>query len=119
MKNDKSLGCYGEELAAQYLLNKGYKILERNYRNHFGELDIIAWDKEFLVIIEVKTRKSSKYGKPREAVDVYKQENIIRVTHSYLAEKSLWSVPVRFDVIEIFLKDRETIEHLEGAFQVE
>ena len=119
MMGDKSIGQIGEELAEKYLQEKGYRIIRKNYRHVLGEIDLIAWDREILVIIEVKTRKSSKYGFPREAVDIYKQQNIIRVTNAFLSEMNLWSVPIRFDVVEIFYSDKPKIEHFKGAFQVE
>lgn len=118
-KNNKTTGAVGEETAVRYLQEKGYRILERNFSNSLGELDIIAMEREVLVIVEVKTRKSLEYGYPREAVDLPKQRNIIRVTNSYLSRKNFWSLPVRFDVIEIILGNKTKINHFKNAFSGE
>jgi putative endonuclease len=105
-------GKEGENLAVEYLLKKGYKILERNFRTPFGELDIVAKDKNYIVIVEVKRRLSDKYGQPELAVDYNKQEKLKKLAIYYLGKLGK-EYPVRFDVIAI--KDRE-IKHIENAF---
>ena len=99
---DKILsGKDGEEKACNYLKSKKYKILEKNYRCLYGEIDIIAKYNNTLVIIEVKYRKSAKFGKGYEAVNYTKQQKIIKTLQYYINEKNV-KMPVRFDVISIY-----------------
>ena len=112
---DKILsGKDGEEKACNYLKSKKYKILEKNYRCLYGEIDIIAKYNNTLVIIEVKYRKSAKFGKGYEAVNYTKQQKIIKTLKYYINEKNV-KMPVRFDVISI---DDNEITHIENAFGV-
>ena len=90
--NKKELGKIGEEISSNYLKKCGYKIIERNYRCRSGEIDIIAKDKEELVFIEVKTRSNLCFGKPREAVDTYKQNHIYKTVQYYLYKNNLESI---------------------------
>ena len=116
MADHNDLGKLGEELAVQYLVDKGYEILERNWRNIHKEIDIIAKDGKFLVIVEVKTRKSDEYGAPDLAVTKRKQHMLIAATNAYIFRNKL-DVETRFDIISIFFKDSEpVIEHIEDAF---
>ena len=111
--NKRQLGTYYELLAIQYLISKGYTILIHSYRCRFGEIDIIARDKEYTIFIEVKYRKSGMYGYPREAVNINKQKRIIRTAMCYLKNEVGYESLIRFDIIE-FLEDKVT--HLESAF---
>ena len=86
MLNNRELGKLGEYYADKYISQNGYSILERNYRTKQGEIDIIAKDGNYLAFIEVKTRKSTKFGFPREAVDYYKQNKIRSIAQIYLAK---------------------------------
>ena len=113
------LGKKGEELACLFLENLGYKIQERNFRNHLGEIDLIAWDGDILCFVEVKTRQTLQYGTPFEAVDRYKQHKIILMAKSYLVESELWDeVEARFDVVSVDLeaKDGRKVELIRAAF---
>lgn len=112
MKN-KIFGRIGEELAVIFLKDKKYKILETNFSNSIGEIDIIAKDKEVVVFIEVKARTSSKFGLPREAVTRSKQQKIRNVALSYLKSKKWLNKSCRFDVIDIL---DEKITHIENCF---
>lgn len=120
---NKILGEYGENAAAEYLKNKKYKITERNYKNNFGEIDIIARHKKDIVFIEVKTRRSNKYGRPYEAVNYYKQRRITGAAKAYLYKKRLFDVNVRFDVVEVYGAVTESgfeldkIVHIENAVE--
>ncbi len=105
-------GKEGELLAKEYLLEKGFKIIATNYRTPFGEIDIIAKDKGYIVIVEVKRRMSDIFGDPSFAVDNKKREKLKKLALYYLSKIGKDS-PVRFDVIAI--KDRE-IFHIENAF---
>ena len=115
----QSLGTSGEQIAATFLHKKGYAIVERNYRCRHGEIDIIAQDGDYLVFVEVKTRKSKKYGTPAAAVDHRKQKQICRVTAFYLQHHSLHDIDLRFDVIAIHITTRSTkkIDHFINAFE--
>lgn len=106
------LGKEGEKLAVDYLLAKGYKILEKNFRTPIGEIDIIAKKGKYIVIIEVKRRMSENFGNPEMAVDYRKQEKLKKLALFYLSKLGK-EYPVRFDVIAI--KDKQ-IEHIENAF---
>ncbi len=116
--NNKITGKYGEWLAGRYLVQKGYKILSKNYKTPAGEIDIVARDGEKIVFVEVKTRKSDRFGKPFEAVNYKKREKIIKNASLYLSKfKELPSV--RFDVISINLQNKDkSIEHIEDAFEM-
>lgn len=110
------LGKLGEDFAVDYLVNKGYQILERNWRSGHKEIDIIALDDTTLVVVEVKTRKSDDYGEPDIAVGVTKQRMLIWAADAYVRYKNL-NVDVRFDIISIVITDTEPeIEHIEDAF---
>jgi len=101
MKHNKNLGGLGENAACGYLTDNGYKILRRNYRKRYGEVDIIAENNGCLIFIEVKTRKNDGYGEPSEAVGYVKLERIKKVAAAYLAELSE-EREVRIDVVEVY-----------------
>lgn len=113
--NNRKIGQKYEQLAENYLKNKGYEILCRNYCCPYGEIDIIAKQGDYLVFIEVKYRKSNGYGTPGEAVNVKKQRHISRAALSYYAAHGYREeIPCRFDVIEVNGKN-EMIQ-IENAF---
>lgn len=101
------LGQKGEKVASKYLEKLGYTIVSRNYKCLYGEIDIIAKDKKDLVFVEVKTRSSRKYGEAREAVNEYKKKHIKKAATYYMYKHRLESELVRFDVIEIYVKESE------------
>ena len=116
MAEHNELGKRGEELATQYLTEKGYEILERNWRNKHKEIDIIAKDGESLVIVEVKTRQTDEYGNPDIAVTRQKQWRLISAANAYVFQNKL-DIDTRFDIISIVFHDDEPIiEHIEDAF---
>ena len=108
-------GKLGEDLAAEFLSKKGYKILLRNYKNKYGEIDIIALNRTALVFIEVKARTSTFFGRPEEAVNYTKQKRITNAAEYFLSNNSLPYKSCRFDVISINLTDME-VSHIENAF---
>jgi putative endonuclease len=112
-----NLGKSGEDIAVDYLQNHGYRLITRNYRRKSGEIDIICLDGDTYVFIEVKTRKSSRYGHPLEAVTRAKQRQISFTALDYLTRHDLLDTPVRFDVIAI-INDPLNIEvtHIKDAF---
>ena len=116
MAKHNDFGKLGEELAVNYLIGKGYEILERNWRNIHKEIDIIAKDGTDLVIVEVKTRQTDEYGNPDVAVTKQKQWRLISAANAYVFQNRL-DINTRFDIISIIFKDGEpVIEHIEDAF---
>jgi len=115
--NTKNTGDAGETIAAQYLINKGYNILERNYYIRNAEIDIIAEKDSYIVFIEVKTRNSTRHGMPKEAVTKAKQKSISIAALTYLQKIGKLDYAVRFDVIEILKIDTAYhINHIKQAF---
>ena len=116
MAEHNKLGEEGEKTALGFLRNKGLEILETNWRSGREEVDIIAMDKDALVIIEVKTRTSGYSGSPEEFVTTQKQRRLIKVANDYIEQKD-FNGETRFDIISIIIKDGiEQIEHLEDAY---
>lgn len=109
----KVVGNKGEALAYSCIKKKGFKILETNFKNKIGEIDIIALDKETIVFIEVKYRNTALYGLPSEAVTKQKQNKIRKVAISYLQKKNLLERMCRFDVVSIL---NDEITYIENAF---
>ena len=101
------VGKLGEEKARKYLIQNGYKILESNYFCRFGEIDIIAMDKNCLVFIEVKTRTNDKYGKPENAVNYWKKKHMELTARNYIDHKRMGNFIARFDVVEVFMKNAD------------
>lgn len=100
--NLRNVGNNGEQEAVKYLQSLGYKILETNYYTHFGEIDIIARDSEYLCFIEVKYRNKITDGYPEDAVDIRKAKKISRSALQYLNMCSMPdTTPCRFDVVTI------------------
>ena len=114
--NKRSFGGQGEADARAYLIGRGIKVLEMNYRRPTGEIDIIAKQGKTLLFVEVKRRSSLRFGRPAEAVDRAKQGHILRTAQLYLQEKGLADAPVRFDVIEVLPGE---VRHIENAFDAE
>ena len=116
--NIKEKGALGEDIAEAYLIKKGYKILERNFRfGKHAEIDIIALDNETLVFIEVKTRTSFSNGFGREAVNRVKQKNIRLAANYYIMKNKQSERYCRFDVVEITSSNGQTdIDLLQNAF---
>ena len=114
------MGAWGESLAADYLKKKGYKLLAANYRCRFGEIDLIASNKKYLAFVEVKLRKSDRFARASDFVDVHKQNRLRTTAEMYLAEFPTQLQP-RFDVIEIYAPQgvqtvQPEIHHMEDAF---
>lgn len=108
----------GENVAARYLERLGYAIVARNARTRWGEIDLVAKDAETWVFVEVKTRRSERYGYGAEAVTFHKQRHIIRMAQILLARYQAFEAPARFDVVEVKLApDRAPeVRHLPNAF---
>jgi putative endonuclease len=117
----KALGYKGEDLAVRYLRKKGFKVIERNYHCPWGEIDLIAREKDILVFVEIKARSSSEFGLPQEAVDRFKQKKLSQVARAYMAERHLdEDIAARFDVVAIHLTPSgPAIELIKDAFQAD
>ena len=121
MGRNNLLGAWGEALAAEYLRKKRYKILAAGYRCRFGEIDLIAANRTYLVFVEVKLRKSPDFAAAREYVDMRKQDRLRATASMYLAQNPA-NLRCRFDIIEIYAPDgmntvHPEINHMEDAFQ--
>jgi putative endonuclease len=110
------LGLHGERLACDYLTNTGYKILHTRHRIEGIEIDIIALKDDTLVFVEVKTRRSDNLESPQDAVDIKKQQRMIRAANAYM-QTSEQDVSIRFDIIAIVTNAHHShIDHIEDAF---
>ena len=109
-------GKRSEIVAANYLKKKKYKILETNYKNDIGEIDIIAKDKDYIVFVEVKARMSEAFGHPFEAIDEEKQRKIHAVASIYLVKHKKYGTKCRFDAISILGLENPEITHIVDAF---
>ena len=121
MARSRISGAWGEAVAAEYLRRKHYDIVAAGYHSRFGEIDIIAQNRKFLVFVEVKLRKNSDFAAAREYVDRNKQDKL-RVTASMYLSQNPTKLQPRFDVIEIYAPDgaetlKPVINHLEDAFR--
>jgi putative endonuclease len=119
--NTKPLGNFGENVAADYLRQKRYTIMERQYRCKIGEIDIIARDNTGTVVfVEVKTRRNDNYGQPALAVTKHKQGKIIRAAMWYAHLKRFTQINFRFDVIEVYIypNGEYRVQHYINAFEV-
>ena len=112
-------GKTGELAAAKYLKSKGYKILAKNFRKTYGEIDIIVQKGENIAFVEVKTRKSDAFGTPAEFVTVQKQQKIIKAAYTYIQENDL-DAEFTFDIVEVYLDGRKIkeINHIKNAFYI-
>ena len=120
MTDPRKRGKWGEKVALEYLCTNGYSIVAIGFRSRFGEIDIIAENKEYLTFTEVKTRKNTNFAHAREYVNKSKQRKMIATANYFLAKRPTELQP-RFDVIEIYAKDGELtvspeIIHIENAF---
>ncbi len=116
MAQHNELGTEGEQIAVDYLIKKGYKIKERNWRFKKAEIDIIAQLEKILIAVEVKTRSTDDFGDPQDFLKPKQKNLLIGAMDEYVVSKDL-DVEVRFDVIGIIKNQKETkIEHFEDAF---
>lgn len=119
-KYNKAIGDYGEFIASEYLVNNGYNILDRNFRNKFGEIDIICNINDILIFCEIKSRYTNSYGSPMESVTYLKQKQIIKLSNIYILSNKYFNYNVRYDVIEVILNISNNsfkLNHLKDAFR--
>ncbi len=117
MKVANFIGKLGEDFAVTYLQEKGYKIIERNFRKRYGEIDIISTKDGILVFVEVKTRKSSRFGTPLESITPWKLRELIHTAQLYAMANPRLPKSLRIDAISILLNSDNkisTIEHVEN-----
>ena len=117
---NKTWGNYGEGLAEAFLKEKGYRIVEKNFKNKIGEIDIIAKDGDVVCFVEVKSRRSLSCGLPSESVHYFKQRKLVRLAQSYLQSCfGTADVMSRFDVVCVYRNagGSDEIEHIVNAFE--
>ena len=112
------IGREGEDIAVAYLKREGYTVLDRNYRCLFGEVDIVAKDGDTIVFVEVKSRRSDRFGDPQMAVGVEKQKKLCRISMKYLEEHRLYPCNARFDVVAVkMFPAGNQVEVIRNAFE--
>ena len=115
----KLLGRAGEDRAAKYLAQQGYRVLERNFRTSHGEIDLIALHEGTIVFVEVKTRTSDAFGAPELAVTPQKQRRMVKTALGYIKYKKLHQVPCRFDVVAISEGTEKEVALIQNAFEMD
>ncbi|MEJ0054518.1 MAG: YraN family protein [Bacteroidota bacterium] len=116
MSDKIKTGEEGEDLAAAFLMEKGFSVLERNYRKKRSEIDLIVRKGNWLVFVEVKTRSSTAFGYPEEFVDYHKKRMILKGALEYMYDND-WQGNVRYDIVAVnFYGSRYKIHHIEDAF---
>jgi putative endonuclease len=110
-----STGAKGEDFVCKKLKQRGFRILERNVREKFAEIDIVAEDGDTVCFIEVRTRQNSRLGHPAETITYHKQKSIRRAAEAFLARRNVASRPIRFDVATIVWDEME-FQYFEDAF---
>ena len=121
MDTRKKLGNRGEKIAANFLRKRGYRIIEKNYRSRLGEIDIVARENDSVVFVEGKTRRSTDFGLPEEALSYDKRRRLSKVAMGYLAHRRIEDINCRFDVVSILMDDKKVmkvkrIELIKNAF---
>jgi putative endonuclease len=114
----KDFGCWGEQIAADFLKKQGFQIVSRNFCCPYGEIDLIAKEKDIWCFIEVKTRRTKSYGYGFDSVTRIKQKHITKVAQYYLGQLALYEAPARFDVVSIDYVSAEDyqIQFIRNAF---
>ena len=117
MAPDQATGARGEDLAHRFLQSKGMVVVARNYRmaSGAGELDLIAWERETLVFVEVKSRQTGEYGSPDRAIGPDKQNSLLRAAREYARHAGVQWDRVRFDVVTVIFSAPPKIEHQRDA----
>ncbi|RAL26187.1 YraN family protein [Thermoflavimicrobium daqui] len=121
LKRDRrrEIGQVGEQAAADFLSKQGFQVITRNWSTRLGELDIIARDGEALVVVEVRTTTSQRFGFGYESIDMRKQQKVRRLALQYIHQQRITHIPLRFDVVSVLLDQEripKQIDHLKGAF---
>ena len=113
------LGKSGEEIAAEYLENKGYNIIDRNFRCVLGEIDLIVKRKGILTFVEVKTRRKNTFGSPADAITYIKRKHMYKTAEYYILKNKIAKKDITLDVVEIYANSEKDIKiiHLERAIE--
>jgi len=112
-------GDLGEDAAARYLEQRGFRVLDRNWRFRQWELDLVCMDGDTVVFVEVKTRSVTTMGTPADALDRKKQARLVKAASQYLTKKELWDEPCRFDLAAVIDTGISMdVEHIENAFDL-
>lgn len=112
------VGKWGEEVAARYLQDKGYKIIARHFTHRIGEIDIVTAKDGRIIFVEVKTRTNNRFGAPEESIGYHKQEKLRRTADVYMLKHRLHNVPYQIDSVAVMrdlMKQETTIRHLENV----
>ncbi|WP_285725056.1 YraN family protein [Psychromicrobium xiongbiense] len=119
MSSKRELGRLGENLAADYLERRGMRVVDSNWRCPQGEIDLVAFDAEILVVVEVKTRRSLRYGHPFESITDAKMHRLRALAVLWARHHGFYSSPLRIDAVAVLSAGREepVIEHLRGVFR--
>ena len=113
----QDIGRYGENRAADYLQDRGYEIIDRNWRSREGEIDLVARERDFIVFIEVKTRNGAGFGHPFEAITKDKVARMRRLATDWCSSKQITGLKVRLDAVSVLISGgRVSIEHLKEVF---
>ena len=114
----RELGASGEVVAAHYLVRLGFRVIERNVRCGFGEIDLVALDRETVVFVEVKSNRGRRYGAPEEMLTPAKQRRLTRLANLYLQRRGWLGRPARFDVVAVdWIPGRSPeVRHIPNAF---
>lgn len=118
MNDQLELGKLGEKIAREFLEKKNYQIIAQNYKNYFGEMDLIARCGNFFIFIEVKTRLKNTFGPPEESINRQKQKKLIRISNQYLLENKIEEENYRIDCLAIEIdkiKKCATVRHIKDA----
>ena len=117
--NKRYNGKCGEDKAKEYLIGIGYLLIEENWQNRYGEIDLIMLDRGEVVFVEVRTKNSSKYGTALESVNKKKQLQIVKMVSTFLQNKNWWDKRYRIDVIAIDKKDDSyNLAHIKNAVEI-
>ncbi|HPQ43412.1 MAG TPA: YraN family protein [Syntrophales bacterium] len=118
--NNRKKGVQGEDIATSCLRKEGYRIIEKNYRCRYGEIDIVTMDADEIVFVEVKSRQSDLFGSPEEAVGITKRKKISKVALYYLQDKGLSDHNARFDIVAItYLPEGNRVKIIKNAFDLD
>ena len=111
-------GARGEDLAHRFLQKLGYIVIARNWHaeDGSGELDLVAWDGNTLVVVEVKTRASANFGLPEEAVDHNKRQHLVRTAARFAREADVPTAQLRFDIVSVLFDGQPVVDHIRAAF---
>lgn len=112
LRNNQSLGFLGESAATSFLSSLGFKILERNFKKRYGEIDIVGLDKKTLVFVEVKTRKSNKFGTAEEAITPWKLRSLIKSAQYYKLLHPNLPEAIRIDLVSVSLSSNNQVEKI-------